>query len=455
MATSPTLSSRAMNLCLDFPDRLGSFASLDEHVSEWESLAQDVTKLSASGQLSQIEADTLYRAAHNVKVVSDVAVHLDRITIDRMNSLAADLARLCGLTPDPIEQGQSEPGLPSERLQGDNRFLPSPPRTYSDCSPPSSPLLSINNLTSDSLPTPPKSARLPVPRSGPKTHQSTPNLDILREWFLHHLASPYPTPEEKESLANQAGIPRSKVDSDLTNWRRRAGWTDLKDQWANGDRKKMCQLIEKVEAGEEKRKAVVKAVEGVKSYLRREEEERVGDWVHQLTGLITPKQETPRSVSNTSHITSSSDESTNTSVSAVSRQARASKRRTTKRSTSSLSNVSDTLPLSPETTSSTKGSFIFSAPASSIAFSNALKRPHESEPEAQGPRKIAKAEQLSPSAELTVSLQDGSNIQGGSGIWSTEGELPMLPHMTNEHTDRWTIPEHWEFRPAIGAWSES
>lgn len=128
--------------------------------------------------------------------------------------------------------------------------------------------------------------------------------DYIREWFLQHLANPYPSAVEKDSLSELSGIPRSKIDSDMTNWRRRAGWTDIKDSWANSSRDAMRVLIEKVESGQEKRKGVREAVEKMKAYLERREEERVGDWVKEVSDERDRRSHIPSSSSNPLHITS-------------------------------------------------------------------------------------------------------------------------------------------------------
>ena len=107
--------------------------------------------------------------------------------------------------------------------------------------------------------------------------------DHLRLWFLQHLAYPYPTPNEKDSLISLTNSTRSKIDSDLTNWRRRAGWTDIKDKFAQKSKDRMRTLIERVESGKECRKDVLDAVEGMKAYLERRREEKVGDWVHEVS----------------------------------------------------------------------------------------------------------------------------------------------------------------------------
>lgn len=77
---------------------------------------------------------------------------------------------------------------------------------------------------------------------------------------------------------------RGKVDSDLTNYRRRAGWTDIMNMWCGGDRNAMKKLMEKVERGKEQRKEILDAVQGCKDYLTMKESNRVGDWVKEVSG---------------------------------------------------------------------------------------------------------------------------------------------------------------------------
>ena len=140
------------------------------------------------------------------------------------------------------------------------------------------PYLLLSDSSSDSDYSPPSP---PAPQPHPTI--PPPNLDALRLWFLAHLSNPYPTSSEKESLATSAGIPRAKIDSDMTNWRRRAGWTDIKDRWAGGDKARMRRLIEGVEHGEEARGEVREEVERMKGYLERREGEKVGEWVHEVS----------------------------------------------------------------------------------------------------------------------------------------------------------------------------
>jgi hypothetical protein len=44
---------------------------------------------------------------------------------------------------------------------------------------------------------------------------------IFRNWFFSHLESPYPSEEEKEDLANRAGLRITQVNNWFTNARRR------------------------------------------------------------------------------------------------------------------------------------------------------------------------------------------------------------------------------------------
>lgn len=129
---------------------------------------------------------------------------------------------------------------------------------------------------------PPESSLSPSPSTPPPP--SPPLLELqpadhLRLWFLDHLSNPYPTITEKKELSLITGIAKNKIDSDMTNWRRRAGWTDIKDTYADRDKMKMKRLIEAVESGKEKRKVVIEAVEKMRAYLERREEYGVGSWV--------------------------------------------------------------------------------------------------------------------------------------------------------------------------------
>ncbi|RSH89203.1 hypothetical protein EHS25_002315 [Saitozyma podzolica] len=88
--------------------------------------------------------------------------------------------------------------------------------------------------------------------------------DPIRLWFLHHLADPYPTPLQKRNLSTTTSIPvpASKPTS-------RTGVAA---------------------PAEEKDPEIIKEVEGVQKYLRKEEEGRVGEWVYQLAELAKKAQ---------------------------------------------------------------------------------------------------------------------------------------------------------------------
>ena len=59
-------------------------------------------------------------------------------------------------------------------------------------------------------------------------------------------------------------------------------------RFCEGDKFKMRELIGRVESGEEKRKEVLEGVEGIRGYLERREEVKVGDWVHDVSAFYSP-----------------------------------------------------------------------------------------------------------------------------------------------------------------------
>ncbi|GFZ45429.1 hypothetical protein JCM24511_03155 [Saitozyma sp. JCM 24511] len=114
--------------------------------------------------------------------------------------------------------------------------------------------------------------------------------DAIRLWFLHHLADPYPTPLQKRNLSTSTNIPVPRLEAHLTNWRRRAGWSAILHKRCEGKKDLMAVLVTRVLSGEEKDPGIIKEVEGVQKYLRKEEEGRVGEWVYQLAELAKKAQ---------------------------------------------------------------------------------------------------------------------------------------------------------------------
>jgi hypothetical protein len=94
---------------------------------------------------------------------------------------------------------------------------------------------------------------------------------------------------EKELLATRLGVKKSKIDSDLTNWRRRSGWTEMKDKYCGGDKAMMKSMIEGVESGSEQRAIAVEQVEKMKAYLEKREEKECGSWVTEVLRRINPR----------------------------------------------------------------------------------------------------------------------------------------------------------------------
>lgn len=69
----------------------------------------------------------------------------------------------------------------------------------------------------------PSSAAIPVPSATSKrsSSRSVRKTQVLRDWFAINIQHPYPTDEEKSTLAEQSGLSRTQVINWFTNARRR------------------------------------------------------------------------------------------------------------------------------------------------------------------------------------------------------------------------------------------
>ncbi|KAK6908417.1 hypothetical protein I204_06399 [Kwoniella mangroviensis CBS 8886] len=300
-----------------------------------------------------------------------------------------------------------------------------------------------------STPAPITRVRSPSSSEGPSTSpkkgadQKEPDHSVVRLWFLNHLSKPYPTLSQKETLATKAGITRNKVDSDLTNFRRRAGWTDLMNRFCGGDRDKMKRLIERVESGREQREEVLKSVQRMKDYLGRKEEERVGDWVKEVTALTSSLTSTTGSTTSTSRLTLSSSDSSST----ISHN----------RSITSLSEVSN---LVKPTARSLSGSS--STTSSSLSDTSMTLQPTRK-------RLNPNAEVFVPNKRYAPSATSSRQSSAGSAsevdarlvnpydpsIWSTTTSIPLLPHMSAGTHNTWAMPRDAGFQPRISSWSSN
>ncbi|WWD04635.1 hypothetical protein V865_002706 [Kwoniella europaea PYCC6329] len=283
------------------------------------------------------------------------------------------------------------------------------------------------------------------PSTPPKKEENQKEADhsVVRLWFLNHLSKPYPTLSQKETLATKAGITRNKVDSDLTNFRRRAGWTDLMNRFCGGDRDKMKRLIERVESGREEREEVLKSVQRMKDYLGRKEEGRVGDWVREVTALTSSLTSTTGRTTTTSTSTSSSSDSSST----ISHS----------RSITSLSEVSNLVKPTARSLSGSSSTSSSSLSDTSFTFQPARKRLNPN------------AEVFVPNKRYAPSTSSSRQSSAGSAsevdarwvnpydpsIWSTTTNIPLLPHMSSGTHNTWAMPRDAGFQPRISSWSSN
>ncbi|OCF62260.1 hypothetical protein L486_01928 [Kwoniella mangroviensis CBS 10435] len=288
----------------------------------------------------------------------------------------------------------------------------------------------------------------PTPSEEPSTpprkeeNQKEANHSVVRLWFLNHLSRPYPTLSQKETLATKAGITRNKVDSDLTNFRRRAGWTDLMNRFCGGDRDKMKRLIERVESGREQREEVLKSVQRMKDYLGRKEEERVGDWVKEVTALTTSLTSITGSTKSTSSLTSSSSDSSST----ISHN----------RSITSLSEVSNLVKPTARSLSGSSSTSSSSLSDTSFTLQPTRKRLNPNAEVFVPNKRYAPSTSSRQTSTGSASEVDARSVNPyGPSIWSTTTSIPLLPHMSSGTHNTWSMPKDGGFQPRISSWSSN
>lgn len=115
--------------------------------------------------------------------------------------------------------------------------------------------------------------------------------DPIRQFFIDNIANPYPTASQKDTLCKTANITRKKLESDLTNWRRRSEWTDIMNTYCRGNKELMRHLIEDIESGKDVGEEVMERYERMKGYLEKRDEQ-AGEWVFQVS---SPSSERKRS----------------------------------------------------------------------------------------------------------------------------------------------------------------
>ncbi|WVW84417.1 hypothetical protein I302_106451 [Kwoniella bestiolae CBS 10118] len=370
-----------------------------------------------------------WTVANNVKQLSAGMLNLQDSFDKSLNELSQHVERL--FIEGAKKRTLDSPSTPSTPLRTSKR-----PRAPS-LSSPRTPIPLAPSPTPSEASTPPKKEK--------DSKEKEPDHSVVRLWFLNHLSRPYPTLSQKETLATKAGITRNKVDSDLTNFRRRAGWTDLMNRFCGGDRDKMKRLVERVENGKETREEVLKSVQRMKDYLGRREEKRVGDWIREVTALTSLLTSTTGS---TTTFTSSSTDSAST----ISHH----------RSSTSLSSLSQASNILNPTPRSLSGS---SASSSSLSDTSFTLQP------AQNRKRLnPNAEVFVPNKRYAASTSSRQSSTGSASevearwvnsydpsIWSTTTSIPLLPHISASASahNTWSIPREGGFQPRIVSWDSN
>lgn len=112
----------------------------------------------------------------------------------------------------------------------------------------------------------------------------------LRTWFLSHLADPFPALPDKRIWARNLGTTTRNIDSHMTNWRRRAGWTAIKKKWTDGTKDGMRTLVNSYFSKEETRPDVRSAIKKMCDYL---DDSQVGDWMTEVSAHNHPFRQRP------------------------------------------------------------------------------------------------------------------------------------------------------------------
>jgi hypothetical protein len=73
------------------------------------------------------------------------------------------------------------------------------------------------------------------------------NWEALRDWFLAHLAQPFPTPSQCRRLVKECHIDSEELNGWLERMRELTNWNDLFSSWAQSDQHLMKELMKLVQ----------------------------------------------------------------------------------------------------------------------------------------------------------------------------------------------------------------
>ncbi|TYJ57419.1 hypothetical protein B9479_001959 [Cryptococcus floricola] len=398
-------------------------------LSDWRAIEGEVSRLAGLGLLDSATGGLAYTVAQNIKVLCRTLA-IFASTDTKVEEVVEDIGTLLISHTSNKRRHEDHDPRPKRSCHRTSE----PPATSFKCDP------------------------NPVPTSKPPPPGG--DHSVVRLWFLNNLAYPYPTASQKEKLAVAAGIARGKVDSDLTNFRRRAGWTDILNKWADGNREKMRKLMDRVASGKEKRQEVLMAVEKCQDYLTERETKRVGDWVNEIAKATASEPAASKaSTASTKQRVESMSSSTNDAL-------RSSTPRSFSGSSAAFSDVSDASVLVPISSAPLKRG----VPDESISpfkrARNISSSSSSSEVDSKGwtsffPRQqmVATPDSESPGFDIGSKVYpDYSSRKRHTLPQHQPNPMPppaysAAPPPSAPLPESWALPQEWEFNPEI-QWGE-
>lgn len=296
MLPTSCILTRGLSLYKDFIGQLGQQSHISErHVQQWQAYQSAVQVATETQTLDAQTASTVSAIIDNVSNVVKAMAVLEDLRENEIAGLTDRIQEVVLSNPTG-ECHARDPLMKAERAMKRSgrdethehhrtakrtcrppttKYHPSPSPTPS-LSPP--PLRRSKSTTTAKSLTSLKSTTKPPP-------PSQPSHDPVRQFFLTHLSNPYPSPTEKTTLCKAANITRRKLESDLTNWRRRSDWTDMMNTYCGGDKGAMGRMIDAIERGEERDEGLLERFGRMKMYLEKKDEQ-AGEWVLQVGSVF-------------------------------------------------------------------------------------------------------------------------------------------------------------------------
>ncbi|KAI5453543.1 hypothetical protein NCC49_006015 [Naganishia albida] len=107
----------------------------------------------------------------------------------------------------------------------------------------------------------------------------------LRDWFLAHLAYPFPDKPTKAVLCATTGLDVRQLNTWFTNMRRRSGWTDHSRSYARGNKQRFGKMCTDALAGRGD-EALRRILAEIKDYAAKKRRGKVGDWLLNVSLIV-------------------------------------------------------------------------------------------------------------------------------------------------------------------------